>query len=100
MPIKVKILNENKINEMLDIPPEVMDILTPENITAIVAMLGVSVVALKSALSSVLGKDKSDEEIALGKAMKGISSGSPELSRLDKSRSRLNKKLKKVGMEK
>ena len=65
MPITVKILKENKVNEALDIPPEIMNILTPENMSAIAAMLGVSVVALKSALSSVLGGNKSPEEIDL-----------------------------------
>ena len=74
MSITVKVIKESKVNEALDIPPEIMNILTPENMAAIAAMLGVSVAALKSALSSVLGGNKSPEEIALSKAMKGASS--------------------------
>ena len=99
MSITVKVIKESKVNEALDIPPEIMNILTPENMAAIAAMLGVSVAALKSALSSVLGGNKSPEEIALSKAMKGASSVSPELKKVSKSKKSLNKRYKKVGID-
>ena len=99
MSITVKVIKESKVNEALDIPPEIMNILTPENMAAIAAMLGVSVAALKSALSSVLGGNKSPEEIALSKAMKGASSVSPELKKVSNTKKSLNKRYKKVGID-
>ena len=99
MSITVKVIKESKVNEALDIPPEIMNILTPENMAAIAAMLGVSVAALKSALSSVLGGNKSPEEIALSKAMKGASSVSPELKKVSDTKKSLNKRYKKVGID-
>jgi len=99
MSITVKVIKESKVNEALDIPPEIMNILTPENMAAIAAMLGVSVAALKSALSSVLGGNKSPEEIALSKTMKGASSDSPELKKVSDTKKSLNKRYKKVGID-